>query len=216
MKKNSSSLATTFLIVTFALASQVGLCKASSANTAGIQVGDKLPLIELSGDAGGRVKENPETKSKNWSSQELRDKVHVIFYVAPSQKELNRKASSAITAAKFPRDKYSSVAVVNLASSWIPNFLISKKIEASQKEFPHTTYVKDIKRAFVEKWGLKDKSNDVVIVDKNGKVAFVFRGKLADKDIENMLKVMRKHILGDKPVKKPASKTTDKASGKKP
>ena len=76
------------------------------------------PVIRLEGDRGKLV----ETRGA-WTSESLQNKgvknpqVSVLFYVAPSEKELNRKASDAIKAKKFPRDQYNSYAVINMAAS---------------------------------------------------------------------------------------------------
>ena len=152
----------------------------------GLVLNEQPPLITLEGESGGRVDGTP------WSSKDLLGKVHILFYVAPSKKELNREATDAISAADFPKDKYSSVAVVNMAASAWPNFLIASKIASSQKEFPRTIYVKDVNRAFVNKWQLKDDSSVVVIFDRTGKVIFRYDGKLPAGEIEKMLSILRK------------------------
>lgn len=166
------------------------------------------PIIRLEGDRGKLV----ETRGP-WTSEILQNKglknsqVSVLFYVAPSEKELNRKASDAITAKKFPRDQYNSYAVVNMAASWWPNAIIASKIKKSQKEFPHTIYVEDRKAVLVKEWGLKDNSNDVLIFDREGKVVFSKDGKLSDKEIERMLSVLSQHIY-QKPASAPKKAVT--------
>ena len=105
-------------------------------------------------------------------------KVHVLFYSEPSKKNLNSVARDAIKAENFPAENFQSWAVVNMASSAIPNFMISHAIKDSQEENPRTIYVKDSDRSLVA-WGLADKNNDLTVFDKSGKVVVSFTGLLS-------------------------------------
>lgn len=129
-----------------------------------------------------------------WSSKDFKDKLSIIFYVAPSEKDLNRHVTDAIKASveagKISRENYSSFAVVNMAASGWPNFILAMKLNGSQKEFPNTTYVKDYKKALVEEWGLKDESNDVLLIDKDGKVLFRYDGKVPESDVKKLVALL--------------------------
>src|SRR5512136_1241994 len=84
-----------------------------------IEMGEIPPKIELKEKLGGRLDGKP------WSSEELRGKVHVLFYVDPDEKDTNNDASDALDKEKFSGDKYQSVGIINMAASWLPNFVIS-------------------------------------------------------------------------------------------
>ena len=164
-----------------------------------LQLNKEPPILELSGALGGRV------SGQTWSSSELKGKMHVLFYVAPAHKDMNKKATDAIREQNFSREHYASVAVVNMAASSWPNWIIAKKIASSQKEFPNTIYVKDVERAFVKSWGLKDNSNNVVLISSAGKVLYSFQGKLPDVEIKKLLSMMQKemnHIRKQQIIKK--------------
>ena len=90
--------------------------------------------------------------------------------------------------------KYGSVAVINMAATWMPNFAIQMKLESKQKDYPTTTYVKDMEKILVEQWGLADDSNDVLIFDREGKVVFSVDGQLNPSQIEEMLQTIRKNL----------------------
>ena len=72
-----------------------------------LPLGEVPPLIELSGDKGGRI------NGESWSSSELQGKVISLFYVDPDEADLNNDASEAIKAEDFDKQKYGSVAVIN-------------------------------------------------------------------------------------------------------
>jgi uncharacterized protein len=149
---------------------------------------NKTPTpVVLKGDEGGKVIGGP------WDSSNMKGKIHVLFYSAPNQKDLNKEASAALKKESFDGDLFSSVAVVNMKASFWPNWLINRKLASSQKEFPRTTYVKDNNKKLVELWDLKDNSNDVVVFDKNGKVIFSVDGKLTEHQVSQMISLIKKH-----------------------
>lgn len=172
-------------------------------------------------EIGAKIPDLPENSNKLalvndggvWSQKDLLNKLVVLFYVAPSEKDLNRHVTDSIKKANLDKSRYSSYAVVNMkASSW-PNWVLSWKLKQSQEEFASTTYVKDYERVLVDKWGLKDNSNDVVLI-KNGKVLFVHKGKLPKEQTEQFVDLLSKEIsLAKKDTKKQtivAAKKEDK------
>ncbi len=153
-----------------------------------LPLGEKPPVIDLKGKIGERVDGTP------WSSNELVGKVWVVFYADPDESDLNDPAADAIKAKDFPEEKQSSVAIVNYAATWKPNFAISLILKRKQKKFPNTIYVKDYKKYVVKKWNLKDDSNDIVVFDKEGKVLFSKDGKLSKEDIKVLLKTIEDNL----------------------
>lgn len=151
-------------------------------------LGEKPKTIVLDGKAGGKV------SGGSWSSDSLKGKVHVLFYVDPDAADLNNAASEAIKAQNFPREQFASVAVINMAATWLPNFAIDGKLKDKQKQYPDTIYVRDLKKALVKHWGLEDDTSDVVIFDKEGNIQFVHAGKLDETAIKKMLDTVRQHL----------------------
>jgi len=143
------------------------------------------PRVELKDKLGGRLDGTP------WSSDELRGKVHVLFYVDPDEKDTNNETSEALDKEKFPSDKFQSLAVINMAATFMPNFLISSSLKEKQEKYPRTIYIRDYKKLLVQEWKLADDSSDVIALDKEGKVIFRKDGKLTQEEIEQLLKVIK-------------------------
>jgi YtfJ family uncharacterized protein len=162
------------------------LCTTSMS--AALTVGSIAPQISLDGKEGGKV------KGGAWSSDELKGKVHVLFYVAPAEKDLNKPTTDAIKKEEFSREAFASVAIVNMAASSWPDFVIARKLEDSQKEFPNTLYIKDVKKKLVKEWGLKDDSSHVVAFDKDGKVFYSVGGKLTAEQTTELVGLIRKNV----------------------
>lgn len=154
-----------------------------------LAVGQVPSEIQLSDKTGGLVEGNGP-----WSSTSMRGKVSVLFYVAPAHKDLNQHVSTALKEAKFAEEKFQSYAVVNMAASSWPNFMIESKLKASQKEFPRTKYVKDKEKVLVTQWKLQDDSNNVVAFDKNGTILFLVKGKVEPEQVSQLLELVRSHL----------------------
>jgi uncharacterized protein len=159
-----------------------------AAAWAGAEVGRVPPNLELKDKLGGRLDGAP------WSSEELKGKVHVLFYVDPDEKDTNNETSEALDREKFSSEKFQSVAVINMAATFMPNFLISSSLKEKQEKYPRTLYVRDYKKALVHEWKLADDSSDVLAFDKDGKVIFRKDGKLTQEEIQELLKVIKENL----------------------
>lgn len=152
------------------------------------KVGDKLPVLKLAGEAGGRV------DGSEWSSELISGKVWALFYVDPDEKGLNVKMEEALKAADFPASQYGSTAVINMDASWLPNAAIASALADKQKEFPQVVYAKDMKKALVKQWGLKDDDYGVLVFDKTGTLLYIKEGLLLAEDIRQLVATIKKAI----------------------
>jgi uncharacterized protein len=159
-----------------------------AAAWAGAELGQVPPKVELKDDIGGRLDGKP------WSSDELKGKVHVLFYVDPDESDTNNDTSEALDKEKFPAEKYKTVAIVNMAATFMPNFLISSLLKGKQEKYPAALYVRDYKKALVQQWKLTDDSSDILAFDKSGKVIFRKDGKLTPEEIQKLLKVIKDNL----------------------
>jgi YtfJ family uncharacterized protein len=152
-----------------------------------LEIGQVPPKAELKEKMGGRLDGTP------WTSEELRGKVHVVFYVDPDEKDTNNDASEALDKEKFSAEKFQSLGIINMAASWLPNFAISSSLEEKQKRYPRTIYLRDYKKVLVDTWKIADDSSNVLAFDKEGKLIFRKDGKLTPEDIQQLIKVIRAH-----------------------
>lgn len=165
-----------------------------------LTLGQPAPKFQLSGENGARINGEP------WSSNELiGDKITTFFYIDPEERAKNEPVEAAYKKADFPRNKHHSVAVINMAAAWYPNSVLNSQLESKQKEFPHTIYLKDFKKAFVSAWGLEDDSVNLVIFDKDSKVLYLKKGPMNEKDIDEALSTIRTKLAAvETPVPSPS------------
>lgn len=129
-----------------------------------------------------------------WHSTMLKDKVYVVFYVDPDEKDTNNALSEALKAQQFDLDRYGSVAIINLAATWMPNFLIEASLKKKQKQYPNAIYVKDKSKQLVKVWELQDDSSDILVFDKEGKLLYNYAGKLPEAEITKVIELIKSHI----------------------
>jgi hypothetical protein len=153
-----------------------------------VELGQVPPKVELQENLGGRL------DGTAWRSDELKGKVHVLFYVDPDEKDTNNEASEALDKEKFPAEKFQSVAVINMAATWMPNFAISMSIEDKQKRYPRTIYVRDYKKVLVDAWKIADDSSNILAFDQQGKLIFRKDGKLNPEDVQKLIQAIKDHL----------------------
>ena len=153
-----------------------------------IEIGKVPPKVVLSGNEGAKV------DGSAWHSTMLKGKVHILFYVDPDERKTNDALTQALKKRHFDRKKFASVAVINLAATWMPNIVLESLLKKKQKEFPDTVYVKDKQKVLVKQWQLADDASDVLLFDKNGKLLYKKFGKLNDAEIANVLDLIEQHL----------------------
>ena len=154
-----------------------------------LPIGEIPPKIVLKGDLGGRI------DGTQWSSEELvSEKVIVLFYVDPDESELNNHVSDALKAENYPKEKYGSIGMANMAATWLPNFAINMKLKSKQEKHKETVYVKDLDKTLVKKWGLSDDNSDVIVFGKDGRVLYSVDGKFTDAQVKEIVKVVWENL----------------------
>ena len=161
----------------------------SSIVFAELPLGVVPPKVLLEGDFGGRL------DGKKWSSEELvSGKITVLFYVDPDESDLNNHVSEALKSEKFPLDKYGSIAIINMAATWLPNFALNMKLKSKQENYKNTVYVKDLKKVLVNRWSLTDDSSDVMVFGKEGEVLYSVDGKFSDSQVAEIVNVVKENL----------------------
>jgi len=153
-----------------------------------VEVGKVPTKVMIQGKNGGKI------DGSAWSSSMLKGKVYILFYVDPDKKELNQALAHALKNRHFDRSKADSIAVINLAATWLPNAILEPMLKKKQKEFPDTLYVKDKKKVLVKKWHLADDNSDILIFDKKGKLIYKKFGKMSAPEIKNVIHLIEKNL----------------------
>lgn len=148
-----------------------------------LKVGDKASEWEFK-DADGIVHTMDTWKGK----------VLQINYVDPDESDLNDPFNDAIDKAVdvdkiIPRDHFKGFGIVDCESTWKPNGLI-RLIAGKKAEKYETTILFDYDAILREQWGLPEDSYSVIIVDKNRVVRALYKGKIPENEIPEIIKLI--------------------------
>ncbi len=158
-------------------------------NLSAVTVGEVPSQVIIENDNGGMVQDGSA-----WNSSSITDKVYVMFYVDPDEKDTNNEFSATLKEKKYDRSNYGSLAVINLAATWKPNFIIESILKDKQEEFPDTIYVKDKNSVLVNEWKIDDDASNILIFSKGGEILFYKSGKMSEEDIRNALKIIEDNL----------------------
>ena len=155
----------------------------------GLNTGEVPPKVVISEKDGGYL------DGTAWSSSMLKNKLYVLFYVDPDERETNSAFTKALKEKKYDLNYFGSIAIINLAATWLPNVVLESKLKDKQKEFPNTIYVKDKSKVLVEEWQLEDDSSDVLIFNKNGELLYSHSGRLNSSEITRALSIIDRSLI---------------------
>ena len=134
-------------------------------------------------------KENgADSQGKAWHSQMLKGKVHTLLYMDPDKREESMLLLKALQKMSHSASSYQTVAIINLAATWMPNAVLQSLLAKKQKELKNMMYIFDKKKFLVSKWHLKDDASNVLILDKQSRVIYQKSGRLSAKDVAVILK----------------------------
>ncbi|WP_415396347.1 YtfJ family protein [Sulfurimonas sp. CS5] len=158
-------------------------------NLSAITLGEVPKNVTIDNDNGGMVADGAA-----WNSSSIKDKVIVMFYIDPDEKDTNAHFSKALKEKKFDSTKFGSIAIVNLAATWKPNFVIESILKTKQKEFPNTIYVKDKNSVLVNEWNVQNDASNILLFSKNGELLFYKSGAMSEEEIDQTLKLIEKNL----------------------
>lgn len=153
-----------------------------------LEVGSILPDAQLSSKSGGLV------AGGAWSTAMLKEKLHVIFYVDPDERDTNEALSKAIKAKNYDHQHFQALAIINMADTWRPNIILEALLKAKQEQYPNALYIKDKKHILIKKWALAHDSSDIIVTDSNKRVLFYKSGRLNDGDIQKLLALIDREL----------------------
>ena len=162
----------------------------ATLNLSALSVGEIPKTVTIEGDNGGNVADGSA-----WSSASIKDKVYVIFYVDPDEKDVNEHFSAALKKKEYrKKGAFGSMAIINLAATWKPNFVIEKILKGKQEEFPDTIYVKDKNSVLVKEWEVADDASNILVFDKTGKLLFYKSGSMSEEDMSTAFSLIEANL----------------------
>lgn len=153
-----------------------------------IEINKNLPDLVLSEDKGGNI------NGTEWKSSDLKNKLNIVFYVAPNQQDNVEPLLIKIDSAGYFLEYVKITLIINTEATWIPNGIIEGKVKGRAKDDTTKSYVLDKDEVLLREWNLSEDNPNIIVVDKSGKVIYFFKERL-EKDFGNdLLKTIESEI----------------------
>lgn len=153
-----------------------------------VEINKFLPNVVLQNDSGGKINRTP------WKSSELKDALNLILYVAPSQQESVEPLLKKIDSLKISREKLKVTLIINTEATWIPDGIITGKVEKKANEDTSKTYVLDKDEVLLESWNLSEDNPNIILVNDSGKVNFLSKEELDNNHQNKLLSIIENKI----------------------
>jgi predicted transcriptional regulator len=161
----------------------------SSMMLLALNTGEVPPKVVISEKNGGYL------DGTEWNSSMLKNKLYVLFYVDPDERDTNSAFTEVLKNKNYDLNYYGSVAIINLAATWLPNVVLESKLKDKQKKFPNTIYVKDKSKVLVKEWNLQDDSSNVLVFNKSGELIYSYSGKLDSSEITKVISLIDRNLI---------------------
>ena len=112
----------------------------------------------------------------------------------PDERAVNDHVSEALERERFPEAYFSSIAVINMDDTRIPDFILNRMLAAKQRRYPKAVFLRDFGRTLVHAWGLAEDSYDIVLFDENGKVLLVSKGRMKDDVLKDFIRLIKEGV----------------------
>lgn len=155
-----------------------------------LKVGSKPPLLVLNGNAGGKL------SGGGWNSNIIGGKTTVVMYVDPDNLDDNYHVEEKIQET-FKKGDIKVFGIANAEATWIPNFMLRRRLSSKQSHNELLTIVMDYERRVEKTWGLKDERYNVMAFDKDGHLFFVREGKLDEIELDKLINKLKENMGGE-------------------
>lgn len=159
------------------------LWSVSTALAGGIKIGEKAPNFKLQDAQTGKI--------YTLDSPAFKGKILPVFYVDPDEQKTNEHVEDALLALRKRKEASGGVSnaiglgIVNMAATRIPNMLIKPIVAAKQKK-TGAVILLDPDLTIVKLWGLQNDNSDVVLLDKDRIVRYIYNGKLPPEEVKKL------------------------------
>ena len=141
-----------------------------------LEPGQSLPALDI--HVGGEISISDDNIVKRpWSSKSLesKGKVQLVQYVAANRGAVrqNKPFTDSLIQKRFTSDELDTTIIVNMADTmgFLQGFVV-KKVAKNKEKHQTIHFVIDDNGLGLQRWGMKNKSCAIIILDANGKVLF--------------------------------------------
>ena len=164
-----------------------------------LETGQSLPVLDILTGGEISVSDNSVTETP-WSSRSLesKGKVQLVQYLAASFGAVrqNKPFTDALIEKRYSSEQLDTTIIVHMEDtmSFAKGFVVDRMVKNKVKH-QSINFVIDHNGVGLQRWGMKNKSFAVIVLDANGKVLFAKDGPLSEVEVESTIKLIEQQMM---------------------
>jgi YtfJ family uncharacterized protein len=163
-----------------------------------LKYGQSLPFLDI--QVGGEISvSNDDVVKKPWNSKsfETSGKVQLVQYVAaiPGVARQNKAFNDLLIERKFSSKHLQTTVIVHFADTIsLLQGVVVNRVAKNKVKHGKINFVIDDNGVGLQRWGMKNKSSAIIVLDANGKILFVKDGPLSEYEIESTIALIENQM----------------------
>jgi YtfJ family uncharacterized protein len=163
-----------------------------------LQAGQSLPVLDIR--EGGEVTLSDSDIVKTpWSSKSFnsRGKVQLVQYVAANRGAVrqNKAFTDSLIEKQFSSEQLDTTVIVHFADTMsLLKGIVVNRIAKNKAKHETIHFVIDDDSLGLQRWGMKNKSFAIIVLDESGKVLFAKDGPLSNLEVESTIELIESHV----------------------
>ena len=164
-----------------------------------LETGQSLPVLDILTGGEISVSDNSVTETP-WSSRSLesKGKVQLVQYLAASFGAVrqNKPFTDALIEKRYSSEQLDTTIIVHMEDtmSFAKGFVVDRMVKNKVKH-QSINFVIDHNGVGLQRWGMKNKSFAVIVLDASGKVLFAKDGPLSDSEVESTIRLIDQQTM---------------------
>jgi YtfJ family uncharacterized protein len=160
--------------------------------------GQSLPFLDI--QVGGEISiSNNDVVKKPWNSNsfESNGKVQLVQYVAATRVAVrqNKAFNDSLIEKKFSSDQLETTVIVHLADTLsLFKGIVVERMAKNKAKHEKICFVIDDNSVGLQRWGMKNKSSAIIVLDAHGNVLFAKDGPLSESEIESTIALIENQM----------------------
>jgi YtfJ family uncharacterized protein len=165
---------------------------------ASLQPGHSLPALDIR--SGGEIfVSDGEIVSKPWSSKNFdnKGKIQIVQYVAASRSAArqNKSFNDLLKKKQFSSEELDTTVIVHMADTmpFFKSFVVNRMAK-NKARYETINFVVDDEGVGLQRWGMKNKSYAIIVLDAEGKILFAKDGPLSEIEVKSAIELIENQI----------------------
>ncbi len=164
-----------------------------------LEPGQSLPVLDI--QSGGEISVSDSRVTETpWSSRSLENKgkVQLVQYVAAylGVASQNKSFTDALIEKRYSSEQLDTTVIVHMADTMsFAKGLVVNRMAMNKLKHQTINFVIDNNGVGLQRWGMKNKSYAVIVLDASGKVLFAKDGPLSEIEIESTIKLIEQQMI---------------------